>query len=41
MHPSLLSQISCRQNIEAGYLPMPTDMTFEGLVKEYYFNTQG
>lgn len=30
-----------RENIEAGYLPLPTDLTFGGLVKEYFFDTYG
>ncbi len=28
-----------RQNIKQGYLPLPTDVTFEGIVKDYYFDT--
>lgn len=28
-----------RENIEKGYLPLPTDVTFEGLVYGYYFQT--
>ena len=28
-----------RENIEMGYLPLPTDVTFEGLVNGYYFQT--
>jgi len=28
-----------RANIENGYLPLPTDMTYEGLFYEYYFDT--
>ena len=28
-----------RENIKAGYLPLPTDVTFEGIVKDYYFDT--
>ncbi len=30
-----------RKNIEAGYLPLPTDLKFEGLAKDYYFDTYG
>ncbi|MGA1844140.1 MAG: vWA domain-containing protein [bacterium] len=28
-----------RQNIENDYLPIPTDITYEGLFYDYYFNT--
>jgi Ca-activated chloride channel family protein len=28
-----------RENIEAGYLPLPTDLSFEGLAKDYFFDT--
>jgi Ca-activated chloride channel family protein len=28
-----------RQNIEQGYLPLPTDVTYEGLFYDYYFET--
>lgn len=28
-----------RENINNGYLPLPSDITFEGVVKDYYFNT--
>ncbi|KAL4458691.1 hypothetical protein ABPG75_013556 [Micractinium tetrahymenae] len=28
-----------RENIKHGYLPLPTDVTFEGIVKDYYFDT--
>ena len=28
-----------RENIEAGYLPLPTDLTYEGLFYDYYFDT--
>ncbi|MBM4446294.1 MAG: VWA domain-containing protein [Chloroflexi bacterium] len=28
-----------RANIKNGYLPLPTDMTYEGLFYEYYFDT--
>jgi Ca-activated chloride channel family protein len=28
-----------RANIENGYLPLPTDITYEGLFYEYYFDT--
>ena len=28
-----------RENIEMGYLPLPTDVTFEGLAYGYYFQT--
>lgn len=28
-----------RENVKAGYLPLPTDVTFEGVVKDYYFDT--
>ncbi len=28
-----------RENIAAGKLPLPSDVTFEGLCKEYYFDT--
>ena len=28
-----------RENIEKGYLPLPTDVTFEGLAYGYYFQT--
>ncbi|EFN56223.1 hypothetical protein CHLNCDRAFT_35166 [Chlorella variabilis] len=28
-----------RTNLEAGYLPLPTDLTYEGLAKDYYFDT--
>ncbi|MBN2454910.1 VWA domain-containing protein [Candidatus Woesearchaeota archaeon] len=28
-----------RQNIENGYLPLPTDITYEGLYYEYFFDT--
>lgn len=30
---------SFRENIRQGYLPLPTDMTFEGLISQYYFDT--
>ncbi len=28
-----------RENIEKGYLPLPTDVTYEGLYYDYYFET--
>ncbi len=28
-----------RENIEAGYLPLPTDITYEGLFYDYFFET--
>jgi len=28
-----------RQNIENGFLPLPTDITYEGLIYSYYFDT--
>ncbi|HPJ84988.1 MAG TPA: VWA domain-containing protein [Methanothrix sp.] len=28
-----------RENIEEGYLPLPTDVTYEGLFYDYYFET--
>jgi Ca-activated chloride channel family protein len=28
-----------RENIEEGYLPLPTDVTYEGLFYDYYFDT--
>lgn len=28
-----------RENIEQGYLPIPTDITYEGLFYDYYFDT--
>jgi len=28
-----------RENIENGYLPLPTDLTYEGLFYDYYFDT--
>lgn len=28
-----------RENVAAGKLPLPSDVTFEGLCKEYYFDT--
>lgn len=28
-----------RENIEHGFLPLPTDLTFEGLIYDYYFDT--
>ncbi len=28
-----------RENIEQGYLPLPTDVTYEGLFYDYYFET--
>lgn len=28
-----------RENIEQGYLPLPTDITYEGLFYDYYFQT--
>lgn len=28
-----------RENIDNGYLPLPTDITYEGLFNEYYFDT--
>lgn len=31
--------LRCRKNIEANYLPLPTDATYEGIVKQYYFDT--
>lgn len=40
-HHTLLALHSCRKNIEAGYLPLPTDLKFEGLAKDYYFDTYG
>jgi len=30
-----------RNNIEEGYLPIPTDLTYEGLFYDYYFDTGG
>ena len=30
---------SFRDNIENGYLPLPTDVTYEGLFYDYYFDT--
>lgn len=29
-----------RENIKQGFLPLPTDVTFEGIVKDYYFDTR-
>lgn len=34
-------RLCCRENIEANYLPLPTDLTFGGLSKDYYFDTYG
>lgn len=28
-----------RENIAAGHLPLPSDVTYEGLIKDYYFDT--
>lgn len=28
-----------RENIRGGYLPLPTDITYGGIVKSYYFDT--
>lgn len=28
-----------RENIRQGHLPVPTDVTFEGLIKDYFFDT--
>lgn len=28
-----------RQNINSSYLPLPTDITFEGIAKDYFFDT--
>ncbi len=28
-----------RANVKASYLPLPTDVTYEGIVKDYYFDT--
>lgn len=28
-----------RENIAQGYLPLPTDATYEGIIKDYYFDT--
>ena len=28
-----------RENIEQGYMPLPTDVTYEGLFYDYYFET--
>lgn len=28
-----------RENVKEGYLPLPTDVTFGGIVKDYYFDT--
>ncbi|EFN50705.1 hypothetical protein CHLNCDRAFT_28788, partial [Chlorella variabilis] len=28
-----------RENVKQGYLPLPTDVTFEGIAKDYYFDT--
>jgi hypothetical protein len=28
-----------RENIKQGYLPLPTDITFEGVIKYYFFDT--
>jgi hypothetical protein len=28
-----------RANVEAGQLPLPSDVTYEGLIKDYYFDT--
>ena len=30
-----------RENIKNGYLPVPTDVTYEGLFYDYYFDTVG
>jgi len=30
-----------RQNVEEGYLPLPTDVSYEGLFYDYYFDTGG
>lgn len=27
-----------RENLKAGKLPLPSDVTFEGVVKDYYFD---
>ena len=29
-----------RSNIAQGFLPLPTDVTFEGIVKDYFFDTR-
>ena len=29
-----------RENIRNGYLPLPTDITYEGLFYDYYFETE-
>jgi len=31
--------VNFRRNIENGYLPLPTDITYEGLYYEYFFDT--
>lgn len=31
--------VNFRRNIENGYLPLPTDITYEGLFYEYFFDT--
>lgn len=28
-----------RENIRRGYLPLPTDVSFTGVEKDYFFNT--
>lgn len=28
-----------RQNVREGYVPQPTDITYEGLFHDYYFDT--
>ena len=40
-HAPLLAPPPRSANIAANYLPLPTDLTYEGLVKDYYFDTYG
>jgi len=30
-----------RNNVDEGYLPLPTDLSYEGLFYDYYFDTEG
>ena len=30
-----------RENFQDGYLPLPTDVSFNGIIKDYYFNING
>lgn len=29
-----------RENVKSGYLPLPSDVSFEGICKDYYFSME-